>query len=48
MLTGLKPSRLEQYRNVVAAWIVPSIGAMRAAALTPKDVQDLLGKLRAT
>ena len=45
---GLKATTLAQYRDVVAAWVVPSLGGMRAAALTPKDVQALVEKLRTT
>ncbi|MDA8297427.1 MAG: tyrosine-type recombinase/integrase [Actinomycetota bacterium] len=45
---GLKPSTLAQYSDVVSAWIVPNLGGMRAAALTPKDVQTLVEKLRTT
>ncbi len=47
-LRGLKPSTLAQYRDVVSAWIVPNMGAMRAAAVTPKAVQDLVERLRTT
>ena len=45
---GLKSTTLAQYRDVVSAWVVPHLGGMRAAALTPKDVQALVEKLRTT
>ena len=45
---GLKPTTLAQYRDVVAAWIVSNLGGIRATALTPKDVQTLVEKLRTT
>lgn len=45
---GLKPTTLAQYHAVVSAWIVPNVGALRASALTPKDVTVLVEKLRTT
>jgi len=45
---GLKPSTLAQYRDVVSAWLVPNVGAMRATAITPKAVQELVETLRTT
>lgn len=45
---NLRPSTLAQYRGVLDAWIVPHVGAMRAASVTPADVQRLVEKLRTT
>jgi integrase len=45
---GLKPNTISQYRNVVNAWILPNLGATKAAALTPKDIQTLVERLRTT
>jgi integrase len=44
----LRPSTLEQYRIVIDAWIVPKIGAVRASALTPKVVNEMVTALRTT
>ncbi len=45
---GLRPATLAQYRNVVNAWLVPQIGALKVPALTPAHVTKMAGKLRAT
>ncbi len=45
---GLRPATLAQYRNVVNAWLVPQIGALKVPALTPADVTKMAGKLRTT
>lgn len=45
---GLKPTTQSQYEMVVESWILPHLGAMRAAALTPKDVQSFVETLRTT
>jgi integrase len=37
----LRESTIDQYENVVAHWLVPHIGALRASALTPANVQKL-------
>jgi integrase len=42
----LRPATVEQYRNVVDAWIVPNIGGVRAAALTPAIVNEMTDTLR--
>ena len=42
----LRPTTLEQYRNVVDAWIVPNIGGVKAAALTPKIVGGMVETVR--
>lgn len=43
---GLRPATLAQYRNVVEHWIVPNVGGLRAASLTPADAQQLVERLR--
>jgi integrase len=45
---GKEPATISQYENCVQAWLVPHLGAMRAAALTPKHVTDLDEKLATT
>jgi len=45
---NLRPTTLSQYDDVIRAWIVPHVGAVRASALTPKNVQALVDKLRTT
>lgn len=42
---GLRPTTLAQYRNVADRWLVPYLGATKAAALTPKHVDDLNASL---
>lgn len=43
---NLRPSTVAQYETVIRSWIVPHIGPMRAASLTPADLQELSEKLR--
>ncbi|MHB8329141.1 MAG: site-specific integrase [Acidimicrobiales bacterium] len=38
---GLRASTLAQYRNVVACWVVPHLGGVKAAGLTPRHVDEL-------
>ena len=45
---GLRALTIAQYEAIADAWIVPNIGGMKAAALTPKTVTDLVEKLRTT
>jgi integrase len=42
----LRPSTLWQYRNVIDAWIVPNIGGIKVAALTPAVVNEMVDTLR--
>jgi integrase len=42
----LRAATIAQYRRVVDAWIVPQIGAIRVAALTPAHVSEMVEKLR--
>ena len=44
----LRPTTLEQYRNVINAWIVPNIGGVKVAALTPAVVIEMVDTLRTT
>lgn len=42
---GLRPATLEQYRHVVAHWIVPHVGGVRVATLKPATVTKLSDQL---
>jgi len=42
----LRPATIEQYRNVIDAWIVPNVGGVKVSALTPKMVTELVDTLR--
>jgi integrase len=42
----LRPTTLQQYRNVMKAWIVPNIGGVKVAALTPAIVNEMVETLR--
>ena len=44
----LRPATLDQYRGVIRAWIVPHLGAVRVAALTPRQVTQWIETLRST
>ena len=43
---GLRPNTLSQQTLVVESWIVPNIGGVRVAALTPKHVGEMVETLR--
>lgn len=47
-LPGLdrRPTTLEQYRHMVEAWIVPALGSVPLAHLTPRQVADFYTVLR--
>ena len=42
---GLRPTTLSQYGRVVDDWLVPNLGGVKVATLTPKDVDALNAKL---
>jgi len=42
----LRPATLKQYRNVIAAWIVPTLGGVRVVAITPKQITEAVERLR--
>ena len=42
---GLRPSTLAQYGNVIDLWLVPHLGGVKVAALTPRHVDQLNDKL---
>jgi integrase len=42
---GLRPATLDQYRHVVADWIVPNLGGVRVASLKPASVTKLADHL---
>jgi len=42
----LRPATIEQYSAVIEKCIVPNVGALKVAALTPRDVHQLVQKLR--
>ena len=43
---GLRPNTISQQCLVVDSWIVPNIGGVRVAALTPKHVGEMVETLR--
>lgn len=43
---NLRPTTMALYDLAIKSWIVPNIGGVKAAALTPKMVVDLIAKLR--
>lgn len=43
---GLRPTTIGVYELAVRSWLVPHVGGVRAAALTPKAVVDLVEILR--
>ncbi len=45
---GLRPATLTQYQSVVRHWVVPHIGSVPLARLTPKAIQGLYDTLRAS
>jgi len=44
----LRPTTIEQYTNVISAWIVPNIGGVKVPALTPATVNGMVETLRTT
>lgn len=42
----LRPATIAQYRAVAEHWIVPQIGGLKAAALTPAEIHHLVDTLR--
>lgn len=44
---GLRPTTLAQYRGVIEHWIVPHVGGLQLAALSPAHVQGLYDQLLA-
>jgi integrase len=45
---GLRPSTLDQYSNVIDAWILPYLGGLQVRKLTPKVVGDWISTLQTT
>jgi integrase len=43
---GLRPATLAQYRRVADAWVKPSLGGVKVAALTPAHVTQMVDRLR--
>lgn len=43
---GLRPATLAQYRHIVIAWIIPRVGGVKTAALTPKAISTMTEELR--
>jgi integrase len=43
---NLRPSTLAQYQNAVTHWIVPNLGGIKAKALRPIDVQNMVERMR--
>ena len=44
---GLRPATLAQYSTIIDTWLVPHVGGVQVAKLSPKQAQDLVEKLRA-
>jgi integrase len=42
----LRTTTLDQYRGVIDSWIVPQLGGLKVASLTPKTVTDYMTALR--
>jgi integrase len=42
---GLRASTLSQYGHVVKDWLVPNLGAVKVASLTPGHIDDLKGSM---
>lgn len=47
-LSGRRVGTIDHYENVVDHWLVPNLGAIPAASLTPAHVQALVAKLATT
>ena len=43
---GLRATTLSQYRNVVDSWLVPHVGAVQVAKMSPSQAQQLVEVLR--
>ncbi len=44
---GLRATTLAQYQNVIDSWLVPHVGAVQLAKMSPSQAQQLVGVLRA-
>ncbi len=44
---GLRPATLAQYSKIIDAWLVPHVGGVQVAKLSPKQAQQLVETLRA-
>ena len=44
---GLRASTLSQYRTVIDSWLVPHVGAVQLAKMSPSQAQQLVEVLRA-
>jgi hypothetical protein len=42
----LRTTTLDQYRGVIESWILPQLGGLKVASLTPKTVTDYMTALR--
>jgi integrase len=45
---GLRPATIAQYSKIVDAWLVPNVGGIQAAKLSPRQAQGLVDTLRAS
>ncbi len=45
---GLRPGTLDMYRNVIDGWLVPNIGGLKLAQLSPTVTGALVAKLRSS
>ena len=43
---GLRPGTLAMYRNVIDGWLVPHVGGLRMAQLSPTVAAEMVAKLR--
>ena len=43
---GLRPSTIAQYQNAIDHWVVPNLGGIKAKALRPIDVQNMVERMR--
>jgi integrase len=46
--SGIRPTTVEHYEGVISTWIVPKIGAVKVAALSPDKVTKFVDELRTT